>query len=257
MMQPNSRAVLALARLTLLEARRTAVAKAALAAIAIALCLALFVDRIVLTDQERATAVAYAVIVRLAIVLILGQAIIANTVRDFNERIIDNFLALPLTRMQYVFGKWLGWTLVAVLCAALAGLPLLFFSSTPGRLQWTLSFAAEAVVVSSLALVLALALGRIVTAVFAFTCMYVFARVSAMLVLLSANMGANHGSLLDRFDARYVEFAGYLLPRMDRFADTAWLSGDPIHFGPDLLQGAIYIVLLAAVAHIELRRKQF
>jgi hypothetical protein len=63
--------------------------------------------------------------------------------------------------------------------------------------------------------------------------------------------------LLDRFDARYVEYAGYLLPRMDRFADTAWLSGGPIRFGPDLLQAGIYIVLLGAVAHIELRRKQF
>ena len=137
-MQPMWRAVLGLARLTLLEARRTAVGKAALAAIAIAISLALFVDRIMLTDQERASVVTYAVIVRLAIVLILGQAIIANTVRDLDERIIDNFLALPLTRMQYALGKWLGWILVAALCALAAGLPLVGFSSTPGRLPWTL-----------------------------------------------------------------------------------------------------------------------
>jgi ABC-type transport system involved in multi-copper enzyme maturation permease subunit len=255
--QTISRPVLGLARLTLLEARRTAVGKAALAAIVIAMSLALFVDRVVLTDQERASVVSYAVIVRLALVLILGQAIIANTVRDLNERIIDNFLALPVTRMQYALGKWLGWALVAAVCALSAGVPLLGFSSTPGRLPWTLSFAAEAVVVASLALVLALALGRVITAVFAFCCLYLFARVSSMLVLLSINMGANQGSLLDRFDARYVEYAGYLLPRMDRFADTAWLSGGPIRFGPDLLQAGIYIVLLGAVAHIELRRKQF
>jgi ABC-type transport system involved in multi-copper enzyme maturation permease subunit len=255
--QTISRPVLGLARLTLLEARRTAVGKAALAAIVIAMSLALFVDRVVLTDQERASVVTYAVIVRLAMVLILGQAIIANTVRDLNERIIDNFLALPVTRMQYALGKWLGWALVAAVCALSAGVPLLGFSSTPGRLPWTLSFAAEAVVVASLALVLALALGRVITAVFAFCCLYLFARVSSMLVLLSINMGANQGSLLDRFDARYVEYAAYLLPRMDRFADTAWLSGGPIRFGPDLLQAGIYIVLLGAVAHIELRRKQF
>jgi hypothetical protein len=257
MMQSISRAVLGLARLTLLEARRTAVGKAALAAIAIAVCLALFVDRVVLTDQERATVVTYAVIVRLAVVLTLGLAIIANTVRDLNERIIDNFLALPLTRMQYALGKWLGWTLVAVLCALSAGLPLLGFLNTPGRLQWTLSFAAETVVIASLALVLALALGRVITAMFAFCAMYLFARVSSMLVLLSANMGADQGSLLDRFDARFVELAGYLLPRLDRFAVTAWLSGGPIRLGPDLLQAAIYIALLGAVARIELRRKQF
>jgi len=257
MMRSISHAVLGLARLTLLEARRTAIGKAVFAAIAIAVCLALFVDRVVLTDQERATVVTYAVIVRLALVLTLGLAIIANTVRDLNERIIDNFLALPLTRMQYALGKWLGWALVAILCALSAGLPLLGFLSTPGRMQWTLSFAAEAVLVASLALVLALALGRVITAMFAFCAMYLFARVSSMLVLLSVNMGANQGSLLDRFDARYVELAGYLLPRMDRFADTGWLSGGPIRFGPDLLQAVIYIALLGAVARIELRRKQF
>jgi hypothetical protein len=78
-----------------------------------------------------------------------------------------------------------------------------------------------------------------------------------MLVLLSANMGAYQGSLLERFDARYVELAGYLLPRMDRFAVTEWLAGGPIGFGPELLQAVIYIALLGAVARIELRRRQF
>jgi hypothetical protein len=92
---------------------------------------------------------------------------------------------------------------------------------------------------------------------FAFCAMYLFARVSSMLVLLSANMGADQGSLLDRFDARYVELAGYLLPRMDRFAVTEWLAGGAIRFGPELLQAVIYIALLGAVARIELRRKQF
>jgi hypothetical protein len=257
MMSPASRAVLGLARLTFLEARRTAVGKAAFVAIAIALSLAVFVDQIVLTDQERATVVTYAVLVRLAIVLVLGQAIIANTVRDLNERIIDSFLALPVTRMQYALGKWLGWAGVAVACGAAAGMPLLGFPATPGRLAWTASFVAEAVVVASLALLLALALGRIVTAMLAFCCMYLFARIGFMLVLLSNNMGASRGSGLDRFDARYVEFAGYLLPRMDRFADTAWLTGSAIRFGPDILQAVIYIALLGAVAGIELRRKQF
>ncbi|HWJ36146.1 MAG TPA: hypothetical protein VNR70_12810 [Steroidobacteraceae bacterium] len=256
-MPPVPRVVLGLARLTLLEARRTAVGKAALAAIAMALSLALFMDRIVLTDQERATVVTYAVLVRLALVLILGQAIIANTVRDLNERIIDNFLALPLTRMQYALGKWLGWSGVSILCGIAAGLPLLGFSDTPGRLAWTMSFAAEAVVVASLALLLALTLGRIVTAVLAYGCLYLFARIGFMLVLLGKNMGATEGSLLDRFDAGYVQLAGYLLPRMDRFADTAWLAGGAIRFGPDILQGVIYVALLGAVAGIELRRKQF
>lgn len=257
MMQSFSRPLLGLAGLTLLEARRTAVAKAALAAIAIALSLALFASRIVLTEQERVTVVAYAVIVRLAIVFILAQAIIANSVRDLNDRIVDHFLALPLTRMQYAFGKWLGWCGVAAVGGVLAGLPLLGFSATPGRLAWTLSFAAETVVVATLALLLALALGRVMTAMLAFCCMYLFARVGYLLVLLSTNMGATQGSLLDRFDAHYVEFAGFLLPRVDRFADTSWLSGGSIHIEPCLLQALIYIALLGAAANIELRRKQF
>ena len=116
---------------------------------------------------------------------------------------------------------------------------------------------AEAVVVASLALLLALALGRIVTSMLAFCCMYLFARVGYLMVLLGVNTGATEGSLFERFDARYVELAGYLLPRMDRFADTGWLTGSPVHFGPDILQALIYIALLGAVANLELRRKQF
>jgi hypothetical protein len=257
MMPPIPRVVAALARVTFLEARRTAVGKAVVAAIAIALCLALFVDRIVLTEQARASVVTYAVIVRLGIVLLIAQAIIANTVRDLNERIVEHFLALPLTRLQYAVGKWLGWAGVAAVASIAAGLPLLGFVGTPGRLAWTLSFVAENVIVASLALLLALALRRIVTAMLAFCCLYLFARISYLLVLLSTNMGAHQGSLVERFDARYVEFASYLLPRMDRFAETAWLAGGAVRIGPDILQAAIYIVLLGAVASIELRRKQY
>jgi hypothetical protein len=256
MMQPVPRAMAGLARLTLLEARRTAVGKAVMAAIAVALCLALFMAHIVLTEQTRATVVTYAVIVRLSVVLLIAQAIIANTVRDLQERVVEHFLALPLTRLQYAAGKWLGWSAVAACCAIAAGLPLLGFPGTPGRLAWTLSFVAEAVVVASLALLLALAVGRIVTAMLAFCCMYLFARVSYLLILLSNNVDASHGSLFDRFDARYIELASYLLPRMDRFADTAWLTGGAIGVAPGLLQAVIYLALLGSAAGIELRRKQ-
>jgi hypothetical protein len=252
-----SRQLWGLARLTLLEARRTAVGKAALGAMAAALFLALFASRIVLVDQERVTVVAYAVIVRLALVFTIAQAIIANTVRDLNERIVDHFLALPLTRMQYAIGRWLGWSTVAAVCGLVAGAPLLAFPSTPGRLAWTCSFASETVIIASLALLLALALGRVITAMLAFCCLYLFARIGYLLVLLSANMGATKGSLIDRFDARYVEAAGYLLPRMDRFADTSWLTGAATSIGEVWLQALIYIALLGAAANIELRRKQF
>jgi hypothetical protein len=44
---------------------------------------------------------------------------------------------------------------------------------------------------------------------------------------------------------------------MDRFAETAWLTGAAVRIGPGLLQGMIYLALLGAVANFELRRKQF
>jgi hypothetical protein len=257
MMQPISRPMAGLARLTILEARRTAVGKSVIAAIAIALSLALFMDRIVMTEQARAAVVTYAVIVRLGLVLLIAQAIIANTVRDLHERMVEHFLALPLTRLQYAIGKWLGWAAVAAASATAAGLPLLGFVGIPGRLAWTLSFVAEAVIAASLALLLALALGRVVTAMLAFCCLYLFARISYLLLLLANNMGASEGSAVERFDAFYIQIASYLLPRMDRFAETAWLTGGAIHLGPGLLQGVIYLALLGAVASLELRRKQF
>jgi len=256
-MMPMPRALWGLARLTLVEARRTAVGKSVIAAIALALGLALFMSHIVLTEQARATVVTYAAIVRLGLMLLIAQAIIANTVRDLHERMVEHFLALPITCLQYALGKWLGWATVAAISAIAAGLPLLGFAGTPGRLAWTLSFVAEAVLVASLALLLALVLGRIVTAMLAFCCLYLFARISYLLVLLSNNVVASDGSAVERFDARYIEFASYLLPRMDRFADTAWLTGGAIHLAPGLLQGVIYLALLGAVAGIELRRKQF
>jgi hypothetical protein len=134
---------------------------------------------------------------------------------------------------------------------------LLGFVGASGRLAWTLSFVVEAVIVASLALLLALSLGRVVTAMLAFCCIYLFARISYLLILLGNNMGASEGSAVERFDAFYIQLASYLLPRMDRFAETAWLTGGTIRLGPGLLQGVIYLALLGAVANFELRRKQF
>lgn len=256
MMRPIPSRIVGLARLTLLEARRTAVSKSVIAAIAIALGLAFLMDRIVLTEQARAAVVAYAVIVRLGLVLLIAQAIIANTVRDLHERVVEHFLALPLTRLQYAVGKWLGWAVVAAVSAIAAGLPLTGFAGTPGRLAWTLSFVVEAVVVASVALLLALSLGRVVTAMLAFCCLYLFARISYLLVLLGQNMGASEGSVVERFDLFYIQIATYLLPRMDRFAETAWLTGGTIQLGSGLLQGVIYLAVLGAAANLELRRKQ-
>jgi hypothetical protein len=91
----------------------------------------------------------------------------------------------------------------------------------------------------------------------AFCCLYLFARISYLLVLLGNNMDASEGSLIERLDTRYIELASYLLPRMDRFAETAWLTGGAVRLTPGLLQGVIYLALLAAVASLELRRKQF
>jgi len=257
MMRPIPRPIAGLARLTLLEATRTAVGKSVIAAIAVALGLALFMDRIVLTEQARAAVVAYAVIVRLGLVLLIAQAIIANTVRDLHERVVEHFLALPLTRLQYAIGKWLGWAAVAAVSAIAAGLPLMGFADTPGRLAWTLSFVVEAVIVASVALLLALSLGRVVTAMLAFCCLYLFARISYLLILLGNNMGASQGSAVERLNLLYIQIASYLLPRMDRFAETAWLTGAAVRIGPGLLQGMIYLALLGAVANFELRRKQF
>ena len=122
-MRPGARAIAGLARLTLLEARRTAVGKSVVAAIAIALCLALFMSRIVLTEQARAAVVTYAVIVRLSLVLLIAQSIIANTVRDLHERLVEHFLALPLTRLQYAVGRWLGWAAVEKIIKTLQSWP--------------------------------------------------------------------------------------------------------------------------------------
>jgi hypothetical protein len=84
-----------------------------------------------------------------------------------------------------------------------------------------------------------------------------FARISYLLILLGNNMGASQGSAVERLNLLYIQIASYLLPRMDRFAETAWLTGAAVRIGPGLLQGMIYLALLGAVANFELRRKQF
>ena len=125
-------------------------------------------------------------------------------------------------------GRWLGWSAVAAVCGLAAGSPLLAFSSTPG--SWLgRSFAAETVIIASLALLLALALVGSSPPCSLFA-MYLFARIGYLLVLLSANMGATKGSLIDRVDALALKRPGTCcrgwialpIPRADRRCDQHW-----------------------------------
>jgi hypothetical protein len=251
------RTLLAIARYTILESRRTFIVRAGISGFAAVFLLALFIAHTALTEPVRIEVTMYAVLVRIVLAAVIGLGIISNTVRDLESRLTDNFLALSIPRMRYVLGKWLGYATVAVLLALLAAAPLALFAGTPGRLAWALSLAAESLVTASLALLLGLSLGRVVTATLAYCAIYVFARIGFLVVLLGATTRNSTHALVDRIDSGYVEFATYLLPRLDRFAETAWLTGGAVRFGPDLVQAAIYLALLGTVASFEINRKEF
>ena len=214
--------------------------------------LAMFVSQLALTEGERFRLVWLAVGARLVAVLIVALFLAGSVIRERDDKRIEFVLATAVSRWQYLFGKWIGAVLLALLIALGAGVAV---SVAGGAgVDWGLSLWLELALVAALTLFAASTLGSIAPALAFVLGSYFLARMWPGLVYLSeASVFLNEHSIL----SGAAHMFAIVLPRLDMFTRTDWL------FQPDrqglwiaAVHGAIYTALLLTATLIDFRRRE-
>lgn len=253
-------AMLAIARYTALEALRTRYVWLVLALVGAGMAIASFTGDLAITETAQTQAAITTAIVRFAAVVLVMLFVTTSVQRDFSDKSVELMLSLPLPRSGYYLGKLAGYALVAVLTAIpLCGLAL-FLVPHAASLVWGASLVLELLLVCAVSLLFAFAFGQVTAAISATLLFYLLGRSIAAIQLMAHGPLSEQGVISQRLMSGLVDGLAYLLPDLDRFSQSAWLlypSGAMSVLQPLLVQTAIYVVLISAVALFDLNRKNF
>jgi ABC-type transport system involved in multi-copper enzyme maturation permease subunit len=252
--------VAAIARFTLLEARRTRLGALVLATILGLFAASFFIESITIAEGARFQAGFYAASMRLAAVFIAAVAVLVSVTREFNDKGLDVVLALDLPRSHYVLGKLAGYLVIAALIATAAALPLLWLAAPSAALQWAVSLAAELAIVMAFALFCVITFSQITAAASFVLAFYVLARALTAIRLMSAHPLGDAESFSLQVIQLLVDTLALILPALDAWTQTSWLVNQPAPWAMLLeLAGlsALYVALLAGATMFDFYRKNF
>jgi len=229
-----------LARLVLLEARRGALPWLALAAVAMSVCLAVFLSHVALTESRTLQAAIVAAVLRACAVFLVAAHVCASVLREINDKGLELMLSLPLTRSAHYLGRFLGFAVCGLLIAVFFAFPLLGWAPASAVARWAMSLALESALVAAAALFFAMSLGQLLPAITASAGFYLLARSMASIQAIAAGPHRDE-SLADRLARWAVDAVALLFPRLDAVTRTEWLL-----YGPP--STTVYISALGGVA---------
>jgi hypothetical protein len=247
-----------LARLVLLEARRSGVPWLAAACIAAGLGLGAFLAQVALTESRELQLAIVAAWLRACAVFLMAAHVATRTVREIDDKALEQMLALPLGRPTQYLGRLLGLAACGALLAAAFALPLLIWAPPGAVALWAVSLAFEAALVAAAALFFAMTLAQPVPAIAATGGLYLLARSITALQALATGGPLADGSVADQLARGAVGVVALVLPRLDEVTRSEWLlyGAPPLPAYAAAIGGlAIYAILLIAAGLFDFSRK--
>jgi len=245
-------------RLVLLTALRDRLFTSLFALLAVTVALSLFLGGTVMSEQLQAAMVFAAGAGRF--ILVLGLTIFGafHIQALFETREVEAILARAISRPRFVLAYWMAFACLAVIAAGIYGLAIfLVAGATVGALLWTLTLIAECLIVLAVVIFAGLMLERATTTVLFTLGFYALARLMGFLVgIQETATDFNLGTVLIK---RGLDVVLLIIPRLDLFAQTAWIIHVPntasMVFAA--VQSALFLALVLAAAAFDLKRKQF
>ena len=253
------RIVWVIAGYALREALRNRILWIALFFAIIGVGLAAFIGDIAVIENKIVEAAFLATAYRFCAVLVLLVLVISTLVREFNDKCIELYLSLTISRAFYLVGKTLGFFMVGILLAAVFTLVLLLYAEPAAAALWFLSLSCELMIVTSVSIFCVMTFNQqIPAAVAAAFFFYLICRAADSIVLVSNSDILLHttGSAVLSF---VVENLAAVLPSLARFTQTDWVAYGSAPFAEALplivAQTIIYTTLIGAATLIDFARK--
>lgn len=246
-----------LARLALLEARRSGLVWLAVATLVVALGIGAFLSQLAITETRELQAAVVAALLRLSAIFLIAAQVIASVRREIDDRRLELALALPLARSTQYLGRLAGFALCGLVLACFFAAPLFLWASPATVAAWAVSLAFELVLVAAAALFFAMSLASPVSALFACAGLYVLGRAMTAMQAIAAGPLAED-SLVQRLARHAIDGVALVLPALDRVTRTEWLlygMPDWRTYAGALATLALYAALLAAAGVFDFQRR--
>ena len=219
-----------------------------------------FIGDVAVVEHRRVETALLAAAFRFCAALVAMIFVISTVVREFNDKCLELYLSLPVSRVVYFCGKLAGFFAAGAVVAAVFSAVLLFYAPPAAVGWWFVSLSCELAVVSALALFCVLTFNQQIPASFAAAFFfYILCRASDAILLISKSniIIPTRGNL---FIGEFLDRLFLFLPSLGRFTRTEWLiyGDDPATAMPLILaQAAIFAGLLAAAGLFDFSRKNF
>lgn len=211
-----------LIRQVLTEARRGGIAWLALGAAVLSLLLAGFLSQVALTEARQLQAALAAALLRACAIFLTAGYVVTSTVREYNDKGLDLYLAQPISRGAYYLGRLAGFVAVGGLIAAAFSLVLLPWAAPADVFLWGLSLGLETLFAACLALFFAVAFAQVLPALAATAGLYFLGRsIAAIQAIASGPLAEDTAA--ERAARWIADALSLLLPRLDLATRTDWL----------------------------------
>ncbi len=249
-----------IARFTLIEALRNRLLRLLAIVVLAVISLAEFLGALAITEAVQVQSAALGALLRVSAVAVVSLFVVSSGARELNDKGIELILSVAIPRAAYFFGKFLGFSLFALLVAGLFSLALVFYVPLPQVLLWSISLVCELLIVSAFSLLCLVTFRHAIAALSAVVAFYVLSRTAAAIQLIGGGPLIDSETLSQQMMNGLVDAIAFVLPSLERFAASDWLV---YHTGgwQDLIgvmgQTAVYLVLLSGAALFDLYRRNF
>lgn len=252
--------VATIAAYTLVEALRNRLLWLIVACIVASVLLVEFTGEVAITETAGFQSGFMGAVLRVCSVVLISLFVITSVIREFDDKVVELTLTLPLTRSSFYFGKLLGFSAVALCTAALCGLCLLLYSPASQVALWSFSLALELSMITALSLLCLFTFNQVTAALSAVLAFYVLARSISTFQLIAESPLASGEGVSAAVIGGTLYVLSMLMPGLDRFTSSSWLiyhDGSWADLPPLIGQTVVYVALLGAAALFDLHRKNF
>lgn len=227
-------------------------------------CLSVFSGSAAIIEQDQFVVTYIGGGVRLLSLIGLVLFVVFYTRKSFDARDVEFLLTRPISRFSFVFSHMVAFTLLSLFAAVfLSGLVLIFSKQgmiSNGVLLWSLGIFIEFVIVSNTAFFFSMVLSSPVSAGLATLGFYILSRMIGGLLAIS-----EAHDLSEQFDffkglSYIMQGVAVFIPRLDLLVQTDWLiygSAELSDWALVIVQGGIFLSLVATATIIDLKRRQF
>jgi len=197
-------------------------------------------------------------LLRFSTVIMTSLFVIAGIVREINDKGLLLVLSLPIPRTDYLLGKLMGFSALAMLPVTASCLVLLIYAPPDQVTLWGISMTCELWIMVGFGLVCAFAFEQVTLAFATAMGFYLLSRGIDTVQLMASAREIQTTGLSDRVIAGVIDTIAFILPGLYQFAASDWLvyhSGTWSMLLPILGQTLVYLPLLTGVALFDFYRK--